>query len=159
MRTLTWIALVFLIPVSAYSQRLPRLMFPSHYDLIFIPHLEEETFDGNETISISVQQPTKEIVLNSLEIQFKNVEIEVSSTNSHSSKKWKAQVKLDPKKEFAIITVPDAIPPGPAFIQIEYEGKLNRQLRGFYIGDPVEGSAESPKRKYAASQGESTDIR
>jgi aminopeptidase N len=157
MRHFTLIVVLLLMPIFAYAQRLPRVVFPSHYDLIFTPNLEQETFEGTETISVSVQQPLREIVLNSLEIQFKNVEIEFLSANSQSPKKLKAEVRLDPKKEFAILTFSDAIPPGPAKIHIEFTGKLNRELRGFYIGDPVKGSGAT--RKYAASQGEATDNR
>ena len=85
MRTFTLIAVILLMPIFAYAQRLPRAVFPLHYDLIFTPNLEEETFEGTETIYVSVQQPSRQIVLNSLEIQFKNVEIELLSANSQSS--------------------------------------------------------------------------
>src|SRR4026208_2474854 len=137
MKRLVFFLTLFLIPVYSQAQRLPRLIFPTHYDLLFTPNLEKETFTGKEIISISVQQPTQTIVLNSMEIQFQHAEIEFASENPEKPKRLKADVQLDPKKEFAILKFPDRIPVGPAKLSIDYTGKLNRQLRGFYIGDPI----------------------
>ncbi|HSP05687.1 MAG TPA: M1 family metallopeptidase, partial [Acidobacteriota bacterium] len=163
------LAAVLLVPVTVLAQRLPRTVLPVHYDLTFAPHLAEETFDGSEVISISVQQPTRRIVLNALEIEFKNVLVESDEhqgTESSTQQMQRAEVQLDPQKEFAILTVPQPVPPGPARIHIEYTGRLNRELRGFYIGEAAAQSLKAgqepdpPKtRKYAASQGEATDIR
>lgn len=151
------LAAVLLVPITVFAQRLPRTVFPVHYDLTFTPHLAEETFDGKEIISVSVQQPTSRIVLNALEIEFKDVFVESGDqqgTESPSQQMQRAEVELDPQKEAAILTVSRPVPPGPTRIHIEYKGRLNRDLRGFYIG-----AGAKQARKYAASQGEATDIR
>src|SRR5262245_4754415 len=106
MKTIKLVLVLLLLPASLFAQRLPRLVFPTHYDLTFIPHLDQETFDGKETISVSVQQPTREIVLNSLEIEFKNVELE-----SQSQKHLKAEAQLNAQKEFAILKFSEPILP------------------------------------------------
>lgn len=155
MKRLAFFALALLVPVFAFSQRLPRTVFPVHYDITLTPHLADETFEGKESIAVSVQQPTREITLNALEIEFKSVTIESKSSpgaDSPSTQSQNGEVKLDPEKEMAILTFPRPVQPGPATIRIEFSGKLNRDLRGFYVGD-------SPAGKYAASQGEATDIR
>src|ERR1044071_2009023 len=121
---------LLIIPITAFCQRLPRSVFPVHYDLTFTPHLSEETFDGDESIVVTVQQPTREITLNALEIEFKDVLIESESREA----KQRAQVKPDPEKEFVTLSFAQPVPPGPATIHIKYTGKLNHELRGFYIG-------------------------
>jgi aminopeptidase N len=147
MKRLLVAAAALLLPFTLSAQRLPRIVIPTHYDLAFTPHLSEETFDGSERIRISVQQPTTEIVLNALEIEFRRATIETEGRDSQT-----ATVRLDPQAETAILTVARPLQPGPAVLRIEYLGKLNHQLRGFYIGS-------APSGKYAASQGEATDIR
>lgn len=154
MKRIFLFAAFVLLPVVALAARLPRDVFPVHYDLIFRPNLQSETFTGSETITVSVQRPTREIILHSLEIEFKSVSIE--SDSGSGLEKQTADVKLEPLNEFAVLTTAQPIKPGPAKIRIEYAGKLNRELRGFYIGDFGSGSAA---QKYAASQGESVDIR
>jgi aminopeptidase N len=152
MKRLLVVAVAVFSPLFAVAERLPRTVLPVHYDLSFTPHLAEETFDGRESIAISVQQPTGEIVLNTLEIDFRSVTVESAGAGAAPPQQQKADVRLDPQRELATLTLPNPIEPGPAVIRIDYSGRLNRDLRGFYIG-------RGPTGKYAASQGESTDIR
>ena len=160
MKRLLFFAAIVLIPAVVFAQRLPRDVIPIHYDLTLTPHLAEETFDGRETITVSVQRPTHKIILNALEMEFQSPIISSGSDDSSRTVQH-ADVTFDASKEIAILTVPQPIAPGPAAISIQYKGRLNRDLRGFYIGDSgAPGSAKSDaKNKYAASQGEATDIR
>ena len=47
----------------AAAQRLPEGAAPENYKLSFTPDLDKATFEGDETISIRVLQPTSEITL------------------------------------------------------------------------------------------------
>jgi len=146
MRRLTlFLALLgFALPIPA--QRLPRTVIPVHYDLSFEPDFQTDRFQGVETIDVSIQQATLEIVLHAVEIDFQDVLIE------SGGKTQKAGVRLDEKTGTAILTVPEPVSIGPARIRISYTGILNDQLRGFYRGT-LNG------REYAASQMEATDAR
>jgi aminopeptidase N len=63
-----------------------------------------------------------------------------------------ASVVADPSTETIRLQLPGAIPAGAAELRLRYRGKLNRELRGFYI-------SEANNRKYAVTQLEATDAR
>ena len=66
-----------LIALPASAQRLPPNVTPSHYDLAFVVDLPGERFEGTETIRVQVAEPTRTVVLNAFEIQFRDVTIGV----------------------------------------------------------------------------------
>src|SRR3982750_515642 len=131
-------------PVSA--QRLPAGIAPEHYDLAFVVDLAHERFDGTETIRIDVAAPTARIVLNAVDIDFREV------TVGSGAGAQKATVTSDAPSQTATLTVPRPIAAGKTDVHIRYAGTLNSQLRGFYI-------SKSKARKYAVTQFESTDAR
>ena len=129
------------------AQRLPEGAIPENYKLIFTPHLEKATFDGDETISIRILKPTSEITLNAVDITFDQIAI-TSGGNTQ-----KATVTPEKDKEMVVLSVEKPLAAGVANIHITYTGILNDEMRGFYIGKDDQG------RKYAATQFESTDAR
>jgi aminopeptidase N len=146
-KSLLLIALAALTVSLAAAQRLPKVATPDNYKLHFVPNLEEATFDGDETISVHVLNPTSEITLNAADIEFHEVSITSGSTRQ------KAEVRLDKEKEMAVLKVAKPLAAGSATIHITYSGTLNSEMRGFYLGKDDHG------RKYAATQFESTDAR
>ena len=142
------VATVFLSFIApAIAQRLPGTVVPESYRLRFTPDLPKETFAGEETIHLRVLKPTSQIVMNAAEIDFQQVTI----TSGES--KQEAKVTLDKDKEQATFSVEKTLPAGPASIQVKYIGKLDHELRGFYIGKQDNGE------RYAATQFEATDAR
>src|SRR5262249_9823719 len=138
-------ALVLLAsPVSA--QRLPPGVTPEHYDLAFVVDLAHERFDGTETIRPTAAAPTTRIVLNAVDIEFREVTIGAGGSGQ------RATVTSDEASQTATFTVPRPIPAGATEIHVRYGGTLNSQLRGFYI-------SKTKARKYAVTQFESTDAR
>ena len=74
MKRLVVLAMWSLFASSAVlSQRLPENVVPDSYDLKFEPDLASATFAGDETIHVHLQKATTAIVLNSAEIEFKEV--------------------------------------------------------------------------------------
>jgi aminopeptidase N/puromycin-sensitive aminopeptidase len=57
------------------AQRLPDNVLPESYDLKFEPNLASATFSGDETIRVRLQRPASSFVLNSAEIEFKEVTV------------------------------------------------------------------------------------
>ncbi len=131
----------------AAAQRLPEVAVPENYKLTFTPNLETATFEGEETISIRVLKPTKEITLNAADIDFHDITI------SSGGATQKASGTCDKEKEMALLAVEKPLPAGPATIHITYQGILNDEMRGLYMGKDGQG------RKYAATQFEATDAR
>ena len=140
------IAISLLTPLCV-AQRLPHIADPESYKLSFAPDFSNNTFAGVETIQVRVLQSTSEIVLNAAGIDFQSVTIASSAGDQP------ARVSLDKENQMAHLAVDKPLAQGPARIQIRYAGKLNDELRGFYIGKDDQG------RKYAATQLEDTDAR
>src|SRR5690349_16106656 len=126
-RTQAALLLVLFIAAPASAERLPTTVVPDHYDLAFDVDIEHARFDGTETIHVRVDEPTKRIVLNALEIDVHDATIEAGGATQ------KAVVAFDAKAETASLTVPQTIAKGPADIHIRYTGQLNNKLRGFYL--------------------------
>jgi aminopeptidase N len=131
----------------AAAQQLPPVAVPENYKLRFTPDLDKATFEGDETISIRVLQPTSEITLNAVDIDFHDVTI----TSGGSAQKAKVTPEKD--KEMVVLAVEKPISAGMATVHISYAGILNDEMRGLYLGKDDQG------RKYAASQFEATDAR
>jgi len=131
----------------AFAQRLPELVRPVNYRLTFAPDFEKNIFSGQETISVQVLKDTHEIVLNSVDIDFLSASITSGAVTQNS------KVTLDKAKQTATLAVEKTLAPGPAIIQIRFNGLLNDELRGFYLGKDADG------RKYAVTQFEATDAR
>src|SRR5580698_1206160 len=128
------------------AQRLPENVVPDSYDLKFEPDLASATFSGDETIHVHLQKGATAIVLNSAEIEFKEVWI------GSADFKQAASATKDDKNETATFTVPTAVPAGPVDIHIKFTGILNDKLRGFYL-------SQTARRRYAVTQFEATDAR
>lgn len=132
--------------VVAPAQRLPRTAVPEHYDIHLAPDFATDMFAGEVAIRVRLTQPTREIRLNAAEIDFHEVTITANGT------KQAASVSLDAKDDSATLTVPLQMPAGNAVIAIRYTGRLNDQLRGFYL-------SRANGRDYAITQLEPTDAR
>lgn len=133
--------------LPSLAQRLPELARPVNYRLTFAPDFEKNIFSGQEVISVEVQKPTSEIVLNAVDIDLLGASITSGGVTQE------AKVSFDKTRQMATLTVEKALRAGPATIQIHYNGLLNDELRGFYLGKDEKG------RKYAVTQFESTDAR
>ena len=145
-RLVTAFAAMLVLAPSAFAQRLPGDVTPSHYDLSFDVDLANARFTGTETIRVNLSQPTRSVTLNAAEITFRQVTIESGGGTQT------ATVTTDENRQMATFRVPRTVAKGPALIHIAYSGILNDKLRGFYL------STEKDER-YAVTQFEATDAR
>jgi aminopeptidase N len=131
---------------AAFAQRLPGGATPSHYNLSFNVNFPTDSFEGDESIDVTLVKPSSTITLNALEIDFHDVTITAGGQTQT------AKVSTDEKNETATFTVDKELPAGDATVHIKYTGHLNDKLRGLYL-------STYKGRKYAVSQMESTDAR
>jgi puromycin-sensitive aminopeptidase len=132
--------------------RLPRTVVPQRYDLRLSPDLVAATFDGEETITVTVHEPTGEVVLNAVDLELTAV-----SAAADGGRELAGQVRMDPELDRAWLAFPSILAPGTWRLHIRWQGALNDRLRGFYRSrytgsDGVEGVL-------AATQFEATDAR
>jgi len=137
---------------EADAFRLPRHVLPSRYDLRLEPDLTTATFTGDETITVTVSRPAKEIILNAVELDITSATIDNNRGRLH-----RAAVVLDEPAERCRLTFPSAIPTGTWKLSLSFHGKLNDKLRGFYRST-YKGAAGAI-HVMAATQFEATDAR
>jgi len=143
------LAALLLLPALnnfAGGQRLPASVIPSHYKLFIDPNIETQSFSGEETIDVQLGRASKEIVLNSLDLEVSSAEVIAGG------KARPAQLSYDAPNEMIRLVVADALPPGPAALHLKFSGKLTAGLRGLYL-------SKTARRTYAVTQFEGTYAR
>ncbi|MBI4018971.1 MAG: M1 family metallopeptidase [Candidatus Aenigmarchaeota archaeon] len=105
--------------------RLPDTVQPSNYDMIFDVDMENFSFSGKERIAIDISAPAKAIILNALDLKITTAAILVNN------KILPARVEMQPENQILILKLPEKIR-GKAEILLEFRGKLNDSLVGFY---------------------------
>jgi hypothetical protein len=106
---LTLLALLFLtLTTGVQAQRLPQTVVPSNYKLSLDPDIAQQKFSGEETITVQLQQPTKEIVMNSLDLEISSAEAVLGLDTATLP----AQVTYDRPSEMVRFTFTKPVPRG-----------------------------------------------
>jgi puromycin-sensitive aminopeptidase len=138
--------------IDESSYKLPATVRPERYQIHLTPDLSAFTFAGEETISISILEPTQEIVLNAAELQ-----IHTATLIAADGKTIAGTVALDEINERAIFTFPEQLRPGAWRLRLTFTGILNDKLHGFYRSTYKD--ADGHDKILASTQFESTDAR
>ncbi|XP_057455124.1 aminopeptidase M1-like isoform X2 [Lotus japonicus] len=131
--------------------RLPSFAIPKRYELHLIPDLTACTFSGTVQISLSINENTKFIVLNALELFVLNV----SFTNTHGQH-TPCDVLLEGEDEILVLEFDESLSVGEGVLEIEFSGILNEHLCGLYRCTYVDGGV---KKNMAVTQFEAVDAR
>src|SRR3989344_4623814 len=130
--------------------RLPSSVVPVEYKIELKPDLENFTFEGIETISLSLLKSSSYLTLHSKELEIETASILIAK------EKVFAKISYNEKKETATFLFPKLIPKGKLELTLVFKGILNDKMRGFYksqykIGETV--------HHIATTQFEATDAR
>jgi aminopeptidase N len=131
--------------------KLPKHVVPTDYAIRITPDVKKLTFTGSETIKLDVRRPSREIVLNALEI-------EVASASIDDKPIAKSAIKLDPKQETLTITAPNELSVGSHTLALTFSGKINQQGQGLYYA-PYQDLGTGEKKVMLGTQFEATDAR
>jgi puromycin-sensitive aminopeptidase len=132
--------------------RLPRHVWPTRYDLRLEPDLRDATFRGEETVTLTVTEATREILLNAVELTIDHADIA-----GDSRAPLPATVALDAATERCRLTFAGPVAPGTWRLRIAFRGALNDKLRGFYRSTYKDAAGAT--HSLAATQFEATDAR
>ncbi|MEQ1791240.1 MAG: M1 family metallopeptidase [Nitrospiraceae bacterium] len=132
--------------------RLPRHVVPTRYDLRLEPDLTTASFAGQETITITVHQPTSDIVLNAIDLDIASAKIDGESGSARE-----ATIALDVTLQRCHLTFAEPLSPGSWRLTIHFTGTLNDKLRGFYRSTYKDENGAT--HNMAATQFEATDAR
>jgi puromycin-sensitive aminopeptidase len=138
---------------GATTSRLPALAKPIRYQMKFEPDLVKFTFDGEETVSLQVYKPTRDIYLNAAELKLSQASISRSGERTGQPGKVSELERLEQVR----ITFPTALSPGKYALKLVFKGTLNDKLRGFYRS--FYKDEKGVKHTIATTQMEPTDAR
>ena len=132
--------------------RLPRHVIPNRYEIRLEPDLDKALFHGQETVIVTVVQPTTAIVMNAAELSIGQAYLE-----NDRKQLLDASVELDESLQRCRLTFAQAVTPGLWRLTIAFHGTLNDKLRGFYRSTYKDASGTT--LTMAATQFEATDAR
>jgi aminopeptidase N len=127
---------------------LPSGVTPSSYELRITPELRRMSFNGTVKITIMVDEPTRQIVLNAAELKFEKVALSGSATAP--------EISFDSDKQTATLQFAAPVPAGAHLLTIEYQGKINRNAAGLFA---LEYSTSAGKKQAIFTQFENSDAR
>ncbi len=126
--------------------RLTKDVMPSRYELRIEADLANWRFQGTERIEVTLHQPATEIVLHA-------VGFAITTARAVAGDSTRAgRVDFNGEAETATVHFAEAIPAGPATLEVEFSGDILERLRGFY-------RSEKDGDRYAATQFEAADAR
>ncbi len=135
--------------------RLSKDVVPVEYDIQLHPDLENFTFEGLETITISLQKQTNTLTLHAKEIEVSTAYVASKQLGNQITKLF-AKISYNTKAETVTFTFPKVLPKGKTKLAITFKGILNDKMRGFYRSSYV---YEGKVHNMATTQFESTDAR
>jgi aminopeptidase N len=107
-------------------QVLPDSVVPLHYDLAFVPDEQALTFTGDAAITINVSNPTKEITVNALGLDFDRAAIDGGAPGT---------ISYDEALGRATIRFAQPVSTGKHRLDIAYRGKLATSTDGIFAMD------------------------
>ncbi|HEY4493971.1 MAG TPA: M1 family metallopeptidase [Candidatus Paceibacterota bacterium] len=134
--------------------RLSKNVTPVKYEIELRPDLDNFTFAGVETISLSILKSTKSLTLHSKEIDIETAHLTLGP------EKVFAKISYDPKAETATLVFSKIIPKGKVKLTLVFQGILNDKMRGFYRSKYLVGQGKNQQEHHmATTQFEATDAR
>ncbi|MFO0774955.1 MAG: M1 family aminopeptidase [Nitrospiraceae bacterium] len=134
------------------SERLPRHVRPSRYDLALEPDLIAGTFTGTTTIAVQIERATRTIVLNAADLTIERASIVDAAGVSRS-----LAIDVDVEHERLTLTAPTSLRTGAWTLRLTYRGTINDQLRGFYLSTYTDDAGMT--QRMAVTQFEAADAR
>lgn len=112
-------------PTNPY--RLSRAVAPTDYRIFIAPDLESATFSGRVEIDVHVNESVDRMTLHALDLELGAAQITANGTTFRST-----DIITDSTYETATFRFDEALPTGPAVVEIAFTGVLNDLLVGFY---------------------------
>ncbi len=137
---------------SANPHRLPRTALPSRYDLTLNPDLGRRDFVGSVAITVEVTESLATIVCNAADLV-----VHKAWVVDADGIRMDASPTLDEEFTRVSFALERTLRPGTATLHVQFGGKLNDKLVGFYAS--TYEAADGSTKVIATTQMEATDAR
>jgi aminopeptidase N len=105
---------------------------PVHYQLEIVPDIGQFRFSGRVTVDLAAEQPVSRVELNLLELAVWQCRLQQGGA-------WQScDFSLEPGRELLTVLLPEPCT-GKIRLEIEYDGRINDQMAGFYRSRYVKG--------------------
>src|SRR5437660_1601342 len=131
--------------------KLPKQLRPTEYAIWFKPDLKKLTFSGREIVKLNVEQSTRQIILNALDLTVSAAEVDGKAVP-------KTAINFDGKAELLTIAAPEELAPGEHTLVLKFDGKINQFGRGLFYAKYQE-QRTGANRMFLGTQFEATDAR
>src|SRR5665213_103704 len=128
------------------AKRLYEQIKPSRYQLEITPDLKAFSFEATETIEFELENPSKKLIFNAVDLEINEAIVEENSGNI-TYQPTEQTVTLEFDTELA----------GSASLKLTYSGKLRDDMHGFYRSRYTDQTGE--KQWLATTQFEATSAR
>ncbi|KAL1756342.1 hypothetical protein FB107DRAFT_211566 [Schizophyllum commune] len=134
--------------------RLPTNVRPTHYDVTVQTDLEKLTFRGFVKISLEIKENTKDLVLNSSELELSPARV---WSDSLKTEQIQSSTSFEKTQERLTVSFPNALPAGSiALLTIPFHAPLSESLAAYYRGVWEDNGV---KKHYALTQFQPTAAR
>src|SRR5947207_12762885 len=99
--------------------KLPKQLRPTEYAIWFKPDLKKVTFFGREGVKLNVEQSTRQIILNALDLTVSAAEVDGKAVP-------KTAINFDGKAELLTTAAPEELGPGKHPLERNVDGKINQ---------------------------------
>ncbi len=130
-------------PTDDKNFRLPESIRPRRYEAHLAIDLEQKSFGGRETLSLTLSGPSDEIVLHAVELDVARAIFRAGGREIAA-----AEIRAAPASETVVLRFPEKLPWGEGSLTIDWHGRFSPGLRGLYLA-----------RKVAVTQFEACDAR
>lgn len=142
-------------PRQAAAARLDGDVIPQSYAVTLAPDLQNEDFEGRETIIIDLKKSKSKIVLNSLDLSI--YEAQIAQISPKRGDYLRADAVRDDKAQTVTLAFKQALAAGTYELTLKYNGKLNKKMRGMYLSTFKD--EKQNVHKMISTQMEPTDAR
>jgi len=149
---LVLLCLAFAVPSLAAATevlagRLPPGVTPLHYEIRIVPDAQALSFDGRAVIDLEVQDATRVITLNALDLEIARAELDGVPVSG---------VGIDADGQVARFELAEPVAPGRHRLAIDYSGKIYNTAMGLFA---VDYDGPAGKRRMLTSQFQVADGR
>lgn len=134
--------------------RLPRNVWPLHYELELTPDFEHLSFFGNVAIDVDVREAAG---VSSITLNANHLAIGKATAEDVNGTVLNAQVSLDPVLQRVTLSFAGLLGAGKWKLKLGFAGELNDELKGFYRSIWTDEAGK--QHVIATTQFEATDAR